>query len=95
MTYRRPIQSVSAIAEMLNHIEHDSLPVSIDESFAPVLDYLKKALEEQSEPPKETKTDLVHPLQIVRDLRELLSDDITVTCDIGSHAIWMSRYFRT
>lgn len=24
----------------------------------------------------------------------MVSDDITVTCDIGSHAIWMSRYFR-
>ncbi|MEC2048101.1 acetolactate synthase AlsS [Bacillus licheniformis] len=93
--YQPEIELIGDIAETLYHIEHDSLPVSIDESFAPVLDYLKKALEEQSEPPKETKTDLVHPLQIVRDLRELLSDDITVTCDIGSHAIWMSRYFRT
>ena len=44
--------------------------------------------------PSDHKSDRVHPLQIVQELRNAIDDDVTVTCDIGSHAIWMSRYFR-
>ncbi|WP_442590703.1 acetolactate synthase AlsS [Pedobacter sp. AW31-3R] len=35
----------------------------------------------------------VHPLHFIRTLRRLIGDDVTVTCDIGSHYIWMARYF--
>lgn len=92
--YQPDIELIGDIAATLDHIEHDSLPVTIDKSLVPVLHQLSKALEEQSRPPKEKKSDLVHPLDIIQELRSLVSDDITVTCDIGSHAIWMSRYFR-
>ena len=32
---------------------------------------------------------------MIRTLRSLISDDTTVTCDIGSHSIWMARCFRS
>lgn len=35
----------------------------------------------------------VHPLRFVTELRALIGDDVTVCCDIGSHYIWMARYF--
>ncbi|MDY5785853.1 acetolactate synthase AlsS, partial [Corynebacterium sp.] len=35
------------------------------------------------------------PLMVVQTMRECLSDDTVVTCDIGSHQIYMARYFRT
>ncbi|MDY6054706.1 acetolactate synthase AlsS [Micrococcus sp.] len=35
------------------------------------------------------------PLFVVQTLRSCLSDDTVVTCDIGSHQIYMARYFRT
>ena len=35
----------------------------------------------------------VHPLQFMNTLRKMIGDDVTVTCDIGSHYIWMARYF--
>lgn len=92
--YQPEMELVGDIATTLDHIVRDSLPISIDKPFLPLLQQLKKALKNQSEPPKEKKANLVHPLQIVQDLRNLIDDDMTVTCDIGSHAIWMARYFR-
>lgn len=35
----------------------------------------------------------VHPLRFISELRALIGDDVTVCCDIGSHYIWMARYF--
>ncbi len=37
----------------------------------------------------------VHPLYFIRTLRKLINDQVTVTCDVGSHYIWMARYFRS
>lgn len=38
-------------------------------------------------------TSPVHPLRLIHELRQMLGDDVTVACDIGSHYIWMARYF--
>ncbi|QFY41205.1 acetolactate synthase AlsS [Candidatus Methylospira mobilis] len=35
----------------------------------------------------------VHPLRIVSELQNLVSDDMTVITDVGSLYIWMNRYF--
>lgn len=35
----------------------------------------------------------VHPLRFMHDLRQTIGDDVTVTCDVGAHEIWMARYF--
>ncbi|MFO0997427.1 MAG: acetolactate synthase AlsS [Alphaproteobacteria bacterium] len=35
----------------------------------------------------------VHPLRFIHDLRATIGDDVTVTCDVGAHEIWMARYF--
>ena len=35
----------------------------------------------------------IHPLRFIHDLRATLADDVTVTCDVGAHEIWMARYF--
>jgi acetolactate synthase-1/2/3 large subunit len=36
----------------------------------------------------------VNPAAIVLKLRDLLGDDATVSCDVGSHYIYMARHFR-
>lgn len=38
---------------------------------------------------------LVHPLDLIDVLQENTTDDITVTVDVGSHYIWMARYFKS
>ncbi|EPV95971.1 acetolactate synthase [Streptococcus agalactiae FSL S3-251] len=38
---------------------------------------------------------LVHPLDLIDVLQENTTDDMTVTVDMGSHYIWMARYFKS
>jgi acetolactate synthase-1/2/3 large subunit len=35
----------------------------------------------------------VHPLRLIHELQQMVSDDMTVLCDVGSIYMWMSRYF--
>ncbi|HEO2341727.1 TPA: acetolactate synthase AlsS [Streptococcus agalactiae] len=38
---------------------------------------------------------LVHPLDLIDVLQDNTTDDMTVTVDVGSHYIWMARYFKS
>jgi acetolactate synthase-1/2/3 large subunit len=49
-----------------------------------------QALQRRSQPKAET---LVHPLNFVHTLRNLLDDDTIIASDMGSHHIWMARHF--
>jgi acetolactate synthase-1/2/3 large subunit len=35
----------------------------------------------------------VHPLRLIHELQQLVDEDATVLCDVGSLYMWMSRYF--
>lgn len=37
----------------------------------------------------------VHPLAVIDTLQKHVSDEMTVTVDVGSHYIWMARHFRS
>lgn len=37
----------------------------------------------------------VHPLEVIDSLQKNVTDDMTVTVDVGSHYIWMARHFRS
>ncbi|WP_273450475.1 acetolactate synthase AlsS [Streptococcus ferus] len=37
----------------------------------------------------------LHPLDLIEVLQEQTKDDMTVTVDVGSHYIWMARYFKS
>ncbi len=41
------------------------------------------------------KPEKVHPLQIIHDLKQVVTDDNTIVTDVGSHQYWMSEYFYT
>ncbi len=34
----------------------------------------------------------IHPLSFIHALKQVLNDEVTLTCDIGSHYIWIARY---
>ncbi|MDR0922005.1 MAG: acetolactate synthase AlsS [Lactobacillales bacterium] len=38
---------------------------------------------------------LVHPLEVIEVLQKNVTDEMTVTVDVGSHYIWMARHFRS
>ncbi|HDX9580590.1 TPA: acetolactate synthase AlsS [Bacillus pseudomycoides] len=60
-----------------------------------ILDRLRVKLSKQVEIENRDSQGLVHPLQVIRTLRSLIDDETTVTCDVGSHYIWMARCFRS
>jgi len=35
----------------------------------------------------------VHPLRVIHELQQVVTADTTMALDVGSHHIWMSRYF--
>ena len=62
------------------------------------LDYLKGLRDNVVEDVKFDKTvksGLVHPLDVIDVLQKQTTDDMTVTVDVGSHYIWMARYFKS
>ncbi|EGP5569102.1 TPA: acetolactate synthase AlsS [Enterococcus faecium] len=38
---------------------------------------------------------ILHPLEVINTLQAKVTDDMTVTVDVGSHYIWMARHFRS
>lgn len=44
---------------------------------------------------RDSAHELVHPLDLIDVLQENTTDDMTVTVDVGSHYIWMARYFKS
>ncbi|KOC27359.1 acetolactate synthase AlsS [Bacillus velezensis] len=92
--YQPELELLGDIAATVKQIEHDAVTFDMGSREQEVLSELKQMLTDSEKAPSDHKSDRVHPLQIVQGLRNAIDDDVTVTCDIGSHAIWMSRYFR-
>ncbi|MGT2959505.1 acetolactate synthase AlsS [Streptococcus caballi] len=44
---------------------------------------------------RHSESGLVHPLDVIDVLQANTKDDMTVTVDVGSHYIWMARYFKS
>ena len=60
------------------------------------LDSLRKTLQKRDTPPAVTKDQVKsHPLSIIQALQDRVTDDMTVTVDVGSFYIWMARHFRS
>lgn len=38
---------------------------------------------------------VMHPLEVIDTLQQVVTDEMTVTVDVGSHYIWMARHFRS
>ncbi len=92
--YQPELELLGDIAATVKQIEHDAVRFDMGSREREVLNELKQILSDSEKAPSVHKSGRVHPLQIVQELRSAIDDDVTVTCDIGSHAIWMSRYFR-
>lgn len=92
--YQPELELLGDIPATVKQIEHDAVTFDMGSREQEVLSELKQMLTDSEKAPSDNKSDRVHPLQIVQELRNAIDDDVTVTCDIGSHAIWMSRYFR-
>jgi len=63
-----------------------------------IVDQQRAALQRLDEVPDAGRTAdsaTVNPVALVLALRDLLDDDATVACDVGTHCIYLARHFRT
>lgn len=66
----------------------------LSEETTAKLDHLKAHFEQSTVAPDQKPDAGLHPLAIINALQAAVNDDTTITVDIGSHYIWMARYFK-
>ncbi|UQS84803.1 acetolactate synthase AlsS [Apilactobacillus apisilvae] len=82
-------ESIDALNEFLPN------NLSLDDDVQEHLSSLKDYFENKTEMNYETTENGLHPLSIIQSIQNFVNDDMTVTVDVGSHYIWMGRYFKT
>lgn len=59
------------------------------------LDALQEKLVKRDDVKEREENGLIHPLAVIETLQNIVTDEMTVTVDVGSHYIWMARHFRS
>ncbi len=83
--------TIQRINEKLN--EGD---IVIGEEETAFLNMIRQQLEDKMHLPENyLENDRVNPKHLIKTIRDLIDDDVTVTVDVGSLYIYMARYFRS
>lgn len=89
---RELIGDISATIDLLT----GSLePQQVSEDAKEYLDSLQAKLTERNIVQSKGEAGILHPLEVINTLQSKVTDDMTVTVDVGSHYIWMARHFRS
>lgn len=84
------------IAESLNALtEYLDDALELDAEVKDKLHKLREHFTETIEEIHETTDNGLHPISVIQSLQKFVNEDTIVTVDIGSHYIWMGRYFKT
>ncbi|OPY78361.1 MAG: Acetolactate synthase [Syntrophorhabdus sp. PtaU1.Bin153] len=79
------------IEELAKHLK----PRVDDPTANPLVTEVQDALLEAKVRGAEQRGFPIHPLRLIYELRNLIGDDATVVCDVGSLYVWMARYFNS
>lgn len=79
------------LMELLPHLEDYRLSKGAEDYLQTMQDKLRH----RDVPPEADQPHHVHPLAIIEELQRQVTDEMTVTVDVGSHYIWMARHFRS
>ena len=94
--YLRPkkelVGNIAGTIQMMS--EKVSEPI-IDQKHLDDLEELRANIIEATGIKYEHEDGILHPLEIINTMQKTLTDDTTVTVDVGSHYIWMARKFRS
>lgn len=94
--YQSERELVGDISQTLDFLLPYMKGYSMPEESKDYLDSLRKTLQKRDTPPTVTKDQIKsHPLSIIQALQDRVTDDMTVTVDVGSFYIWMARHFRS
>lgn len=89
---RELIGDISATLDLLT----GSLePQQVSEDAKEYLASLQAKLTERDIVQLKGEAGILHPLEVINTLQSKVTDDMTVTVDVGSHYIWMARHFRS
>lgn len=78
------------IEKLSDSIDTYQLSADADHYLSTLQDKLTKGRHKS-----ETAEGRVHPLEVIDTLQKNVTDEMTVTVDVGSHYIWMARHFRS
>lgn len=70
-------------------------PQQVSEDAKEYLASLQAKLTERDIVQSKGEAGILHPLEVINTLQSKVTDDMTVTVDVGSHYIWMARHFRS
>lgn len=88
-------QLIGNLAETLTYLQAEIAGYEIKPESQAILDQFLAELKAADEPDFQPAPGLNHPLAIIKALQDHVTDDMTVSNDIGSHYIWMARHFRS
>jgi acetolactate synthase-1/2/3 large subunit len=80
------------LIDLKSQIAGYELPAASQAKLAEFKEALKEAAKPTFTPAQEN---LNHPLSIIKSLQAHMTDDMTLTSDIGSHYLWLGRYFKS
>ncbi|HDE4037627.1 acetolactate synthase AlsS [Staphylococcus aureus] len=67
----------------------------INQQHLDELEQLRTHIDEETGIKATHEEGILHPVEIIESMQKVLTDDTTVTVDVGSHYIWMARNFRS
>ncbi len=67
----------------------------INQQHLDELEQLRTHIDEETGIKATHEEGIIHPVEIIESMQKVLTDDTTVTVDVGSHYIWMARNFRS
>lgn len=89
-------QLVGDLGQSLDLLASRITGYNIPEDSQAILRQLKVDLQSSDEPTYTPAAGhLNHPLHVIKSIQAHVTDDMTVSTDIGSHYIWMARHFKS
>ncbi|HDF6394779.1 TPA: acetolactate synthase AlsS [Staphylococcus aureus] len=67
----------------------------INQQHLDELEQLRTHIDEETGIKATHEEGILHPVEIIESMQKVLTDDTTVTVDVGSHYIWVARNFRS
>lgn len=93
--YQPETELIGDIAQTLDfllpYLRHHELPAE-SEKYLLALQQKLRDRDQEIPVPDSLYT---HPLAVIKALQDRVTDEMTVTVDVGSHYIWMARHFRS
>lgn len=90
--YAPTLELVGDIEKTLTNLS-EQLPARNEVPNAPAIQTLQNELIKRIEEGKDLGGEKIHPLRFIHDLRLVIDDQTTIACDIGTHYMWLARYF--